>query len=76
MAFLEQHPIHVRKKIALIITVGVGVILVLVMILVYTSKKKEPREPNGATTAFGRFYATILDNTQSFFSSEDDIISK
>lgn len=76
MAFLEQHPIHVRKKIALGITISIGVILVAVMILVYTSKEKEPRGQGGATTAFGRFYATILENTQSFFNGEDAIIGK
>lgn len=76
MALLEQHPIHIRKKIALGITIGVGLILVVVMILVYTTKKKEPKDPSGATTSFGRFYATILEDTQSFFSSKDDIISK
>ncbi len=76
MAFLEQHPIHVRKKVALGITVGVGVVLIVVMILVYTAKEKEPKEPSSASTAFGRFYATILEDTQSFFSSKDDIISK
>jgi hypothetical protein len=76
MALLEQHPIHVRRKIALGITVGVGVVLIFVMILVYSSKKKEPRGPDGATTAFGRFYATIIESTQSFFSSNDAIIGK
>jgi hypothetical protein len=76
MALLEHHPIHIRKKVALGITIGVGLILVVVMILIYTSKKKEPREPGGARTSFGRFYATILESTQSFFGSKDDTISK
>ncbi len=76
MAFLEHHPIHVRRKIALIITIGLAVILILVMIGVYTTKKKEARGPDGATTAFGRFYATILESTQSYFGRDRGTISK
>jgi hypothetical protein len=76
MAFLEHHPIHVRRKIALGITLGLALVLVVVMVLVYTTKEKEVRGPDGATTAFGRFYAMILESTQSYFNSKDAIISK
>ncbi len=75
MAFLEHHPIHVRKKIALGITFGVAAILIIVMILIYTlGKNNENREPSGSS--FLRFYATILDNAQSFFSSNRDTIKE
>ncbi len=76
MAFLEQHPIHVRKKIALVITCGVGVILLILMIFVYFSQEKEVKGPDGATTAIGRFYATILSDTQSYFGTKRAIITK
>jgi hypothetical protein len=45
------------------------------MILIYTlGKNNENREPSGSS--FLRFYATILDNAQSFFSSNRDTIKE
>lgn len=76
MALLEQHPIHVRRKIALGITAGIGLVLVIVMIFIYTTKKSEPRKSDSAGTAFGRFYATILESTQSYFGRDRGIITK
>lgn len=76
MAFLEQKPIHVRKRIALIITICVGAVLVLTMVLTYSLNKNNLDKTKDTTSTFKRFYATILENTQSFFSSKDDIISK
>jgi hypothetical protein len=73
MAFLEKHPIHVRRKIALGITLGVGFVLFLVMIFIYTSNKKEGKKPDSAITAFRRFYTT---SKQSYFNSNSDIITK
>ena len=75
MAFLEQHPIHVRKKIALGITVGIAVILVGIMVLIYVSRSGRPQKPDAASS-FARFYATILDNAQSFFGSDRGTMEK
>ena len=74
MAFLEHHPIHVRKKIALGITLGIAAVLLVTMILIYTVGNR----PKNSTSdsAFLRFYATILDNAQSFFSPDRAIIPK
>lgn len=74
MAFLEQHPVHVRKKIALGITIGVAAVLLLVMVLIYTVGNRP--KGNTADSAFLRFYATILDNAQSFFTPDRAIIPK
>lgn len=76
MAFLEQHPPHVRKKIALVITFGVGLILVVVMFFVYKTQGKQAKGPDGATTSIGGFYATILRDTQSYFATKRAIITK
>jgi hypothetical protein len=76
MSLLEQQPLHVRKKIALGITSGIGLVLVIAMVFVYSSQKKEVKGADGATTAIGRFYATILSDTQSYFGVEHAIISK
>lgn len=76
MALFQQHPIHVRKKIALGITIGIAIILVVVMIFVYSSQKNTPPKNSGASTAWGHFYGTLIENTQSFFSKERAIIGK
>lgn len=76
MAFLEQHPVHVRRKIAFVITATIGVILILIMIISYSSHKAVQKNPDGATTAFGRFYATILSDTQSYFATKRATITK
>ena len=75
MALFEQKPIHVRKKIALGITIGVLVVLIAVMIMLYSAPKKDESK-NSSMTKIGQFYATILENAQSYFDKKDDIISK
>ncbi len=75
MPFVEHYPVHVRKKIALGITIGVGIVLVSILIVIYTggaSKQKGTEEES----RFLRFYATILENAQSYFGGKDAIISK
>ncbi|MDQ5931151.1 MAG: hypothetical protein QG674_317 [Patescibacteria group bacterium] len=75
MQLLEQKPIHVRKKIALYITISIGVVLLLVLLALYLNgSQKEKRSKN--ESAFLRFYATILDNAQSFFGSNRAIIKE
>lgn len=74
MAFLEHHPIHVRKKIALGITLGIAAVLLVTMILIYTAGNRSKNST--ADSSFLRFYATILDNAQSFFSPDRAIIPK
>lgn len=76
MALLEQKSVHVRKKIALVITFGIGLILIITMFFVYRSQGKEIRGTDGATTSIGGFYATILHDTQSYFASKRAIITK
>jgi hypothetical protein len=76
MAFLEQKPIHVRRRVALIITVCVSAVLILVMVLTYTLKKDDSNKTKNTASTFKRFYATIVENTQSFFSSKDAIMTK
>ena len=72
---LEQKPVHVRKKIALGITVGIALALLVVMVLVYSAPKKEGGK-NGSMTKIGQFYATILESAQSYFGGKDAIIDK
>jgi hypothetical protein len=75
MAFLEHHPLHVRRKIALLITGGVAVVLLVVMIFVYTRVTTEQRD-NSTTTKWGQFYATVLESAQSYVGKKDGILSK
>jgi hypothetical protein len=75
MQFLEQKPIHVRKKIALSITIGIGAVLVLVMAFIYLTGSQDKARSSGES-AFLRFYATILENAQSFFTPERAIIKE
>lgn len=74
MAFLEHHPVHVRKKIALWITGGIAAVLLVVMVLIYTVGKSPV--DRSSDSAFVRFYATILDSAQSFFTPDYAIIPK
>jgi hypothetical protein len=75
MQLLEQKPIHVRKKIALGITVGIGAVLILIMAFIYLTGSQD-RSRSQAESNFLRFYATILENAQSFFSPNRAIIEK
>lgn len=75
MESLEQKPIHVRKKIVLSITISLGVILLLVMSLIYLTGSQD-KSRSQDESSFLRFYATILDNAQSFFSPNRAIIEK
>ncbi|HRH25174.1 MAG TPA: hypothetical protein PLQ20_02460 [Candidatus Paceibacterota bacterium] len=75
MAFLEHKPVHVRQRIALVITFSVLVLLILTLILVY-SRPKERDTDNKSMTKIGQFYATILENAQSYFGKKSDIIKE
>jgi hypothetical protein len=75
MAFFEKQPIHIRKKIALFITIFIGLVLVVVMFVTYSYQKKDIRN-NGATTKIGQFYTTIIKSAQSYFGGERAIIRK
>ena len=68
MALLEKHPPHVRKKIAVLWTLGIAAVLVVVLILVYSKKKEDT--PPAETSPLGDFYETISEETQSFFNEE------
>ncbi len=63
---LDQHPPHIKRRIALGITVGVAVILFTLLILIYTSDKKATVD-NGSGSALSNFYNTILRTGQSYF---------
>lgn len=75
MMVLEDKPIHVRKKIALRITIIIAVVLVAVMAIIYISGSNKD-SLGQKDSRFLRFYATILDNAQSFFSPNRAIIDK
>ena len=75
MAFLQHHTPEQRKRIAIFITAFIGFILVLVLIALYTTRNGVTTK-DSATTALGRFYATILQSTQSYFGSGRGIIGK
>jgi predicted PurR-regulated permease PerM len=65
MAFLEHHPLYIRKKIALLITVGVALALVIIFVLIYSRKQTQGTpEPS---SRLNNFYNTILDSGQSYF---------
>ncbi len=61
MNYLQRHPIHIRKKIALAITVTIGFILTILLIIVYISPKKAPKD-NGSGSKIKDFYNSILGN--------------
>lgn len=71
---LEQHPPHVRKKIALGITIGVGVVLIAVLIVIYTLRTTPETTENGVS--FREFYATVSDSAQSFLAGNRAILNK
>lgn len=66
MALFEHKPVHVRKKIALIITFSILFLLILIMVITYISPK-DKKDNNNSMTKVGQFYATILENAQSYF---------
>ncbi|MCC7436751.1 hypothetical protein IT402_02675 [Candidatus Nomurabacteria bacterium] len=72
---LEDKPIHVRRKIALRITIISAIVLVFVLALIYLSGSNKS-EDGQKDSRFLRFYATILTNAQSFFSGDRAIIDK
>ncbi len=71
---LEHHTAYVRKKIALGITIGAGVILLGVLLFLYTGERK-PAQKNDTLQGFSAFYATILEQTQSFFDKNRAILN-
>lgn len=65
MALFEQHPPHVRRKIALVITSGFAVVLVALMVFIYSTREaKGAKEP---ASRLRTFYTTILEKGQSYF---------
>jgi len=67
MGMLEQHPPHIRKKIAMIATGVLAVILLGILIVVYTGPKNKSGKDTPASK-LGDFYETILKNGQAYFS--------
>lgn len=63
MAIFEQHPPHIKKRIALVATLVVAALLVLILVFVY---KKRMRGTTTEESPFRDFYNTLLDSTQSF----------
>ena len=68
MAPLDQHPPHIRRKIALVCTVGLAVILLIAMIYIYT--RGTPTKDSGAGSQIKEFYTTIITRAQSYFTRE------
>jgi hypothetical protein len=68
MAPLEQHPPHIRKKIALVCTFGFAFILLIVMIFIYT--RPDAKKDSGAGSQITQFYTTILTKAQSYVTQE------
>ncbi len=69
MGRFDHHPPHVRRKIALMSTVGIGVILLGLMVILYT----KPKYRSGEDTAMSKlhsFYTTITDSAQSYFDTK------
>ncbi len=64
MALLQQHPHHVRKKIALLVTAGVAIVLILLFIYTYTRKDTQTNESG---SKLNTFYTTLLEQGQSIF---------
>lgn len=62
MAYLDQHPPHVRRSIALGVTIVVAVILLGVLIFTYTHKRDSTDQE---TSPLADFYTTILHPGQS-----------
>jgi hypothetical protein len=69
MAPLDQHPHHIRRRIALMGTGIVALILLLLLVLVYTNKKEEDG-PNSAGERAANFYTTIIQGAQSYFQRD------
>ncbi len=70
MAFrnmFQNKPLHVRRRIAVIVTGSIAVILLFILIMIYTHPQPVRRDPEHLITAV---YTTILDKVQSLFSSK------
>ena len=65
---IKHYPIHIRKKIAMVCTIGVALALLILMIHIYT--KPQPSKSTDAASKIGHFYATMLDDAQSHFGSK------
>jgi hypothetical protein len=64
---LQDRPLHVRRRIALIATSTITVILLFILIWVYIHPQPVRRDPEHVITAV---YTTILNKVQSLFSSK------
>lgn len=62
MAFFDQHPPHVRRSIALIVTIVVAAVLLGVLIFIYTHKRDRAEQ---GPSPLADFYTTILNSGQS-----------
>lgn len=64
----EKHPPHVRKKIALIVTLFVALVLVVVLVVAYASPRRDDRgeEPG----ALADFYRQIQTSGESLFGAK------
>ena len=62
MAYFDRHSPHVRRSIALAVTISIAAILIGVLIFSYTHKRDSAdQEPSPLKD----FYTTILNNKQS-----------
>jgi hypothetical protein len=64
MKFLSGKPLHVRKRMAVIISGCVGILLILIMLYVYTHPHQPKHDPERGLMAI---YTTIIDKIQSLF---------
>ncbi len=65
LTYLQNKPLHVRKRIAIVVTGSIAFILILIMIYIYTRPQVPEKGPEEAIT---NAYATLLTDTQSLFS--------
>lgn len=68
MSLLERHPPHVRRSIALAVTLGVAIVLCIVLIVLYTREPTPEDKKN--SSVLKDFYTTILRRGQSSSSSK------
>ena len=69
MAPFDEHPHHIKRKIALMGTGIVALILIILLVLIYTSKK-DVDGPNDAGKKATDFYTTIIEGAQSYFQRD------
>lgn len=68
MAPFDNHPHHIRRKIAMLFTAGIAVILIVLLVIIYTGNTTPDSNTNDSKSKIINFYNTILTSGQSYFS--------